>query len=300
MTAPRLCVVAICQAGELELKAALAIASIRAHHPESPELDLVAAVPDTAVWGTLRGDTVALLGACGARLVDIESPFGQDYPIGNKLAAVGVRTEAAATLFLDSDILCLRAFAPAVLQTAGVLAKPSDLDTFKAGPKEWQAVYGLFGLRAPDVRVVTTVSEETIIPYFNAGVLVAGNGAEFSEVWLETARIIDRSRVLPQKLPWLDQVALPVACARLRRSIGCLTEAWNYPAHLRRLPESPLPVFCHYHWPAVIAAEPALTEQVRGLMGRHPEIRALMGGYEEWAAPADNVKQAPQARPADR
>lgn len=292
MTSPHLCVAVICQAGELELKAALAIASIRAYHPDGPDLDIVAAIPDTALWGTIRPETEALLGRLGARLVDIRSPFGTDYPIGNKLAAVGVPTEAATTLFLDSDILCCRPFDPAVLQTTDVMAKPSDLNTFKASREQWQAVYGLFGLAAPEARVITTVSQETIAPYFNAGVLSVGNGVEFSEIWIETTRAIDRAALEIQKRPWLDQVALPVACARARRAIGCLTEAWNYPVHLRRLPESPLPVFCHYHWPDVIAAEPALTERVCMIIGRHPEIRHLMSQYEEWSPLADRLEAA--------
>lgn len=293
-TQPSVCIVFVCQAGELELKGALLAASLR-RAGVGDGVELTAAVPDESVWGPLSGATRSLLDALGARVEPIESPFGADYPIGNKIAALGVPTRAPVTAFLDSDILCLRPLDAGALATRGLLAKPADFRTFGGDGDEWPAVYRLFGVEPPAARVVSTLGNEEMPPYFNAGVVAARDGAAFSRCWLETARTIDGDVRIANKRPWLDQVALPVAAALLGYELESLTEDLNYPVHERCLDERHAPTLCHYHWPEVVEQEAGLSKLVDDLSREHPALRDLMGRYPKWSGVAGRARRFPSA-----
>ena len=278
---PQLCIVFVVQPGELALKGVLLAASLR-RNGGLDNVDLVAAVPDPALWGALPSEVEKLLQLLQVRIVVIGSPFGTDYPIGNKLAAIGVPTLAPVTLFLDSDILCLSPIDINALLTTGIKAKPADLNTFSGDASQWQSAYGVAGLDAPEIPVISTVSKEVMPPYFNAGVIAVCDGMRFSSTWIDVARKIDACPSVTNKRPWLDQIALPVAAAVLGFSFECLHEGFNYPAHLQPISHSHVPYLCHYHSPDVIAKEATLSRLVVDLVKKYPGLKTLLEDFSEW------------------
>lgn len=278
---PKFCLSFVCQAGELELKSLLLAASLREHLGN--EVELVAAIPiPDSIWGSPQDSTLNLLTDIGVRLSYIHNPIGKSYPIGNKIAALGVRTSAEATIFLDSDILCLRPFD---LDNAFLLpfsAKPADLATYGKNKEEWEKIYRLFELSAPDNSVLTTLSEEIIAPYFNAGVICVENASKFSQIWAQTCKDIDACPEIENKRPWLDQIGLPVAVKKRNYHFQCLTEKFNYPAHLKPIDPENIPALCHYHWPSIIAREPILVNTIRSLIKKYPKISNSINQLENW------------------
>ena len=205
-------------AGELEMKALFLAASLRKHWPAT--IELVACVPtnpqlgglSTAVartlgalgvrrasvsntknaqFGGLSTAVARTLDALGVRLASVSNPIGADYPIANKMLCLDVPTDANRIIFLDSDILALANTAEQELDAifgAGFVAKAADVASFDGDRFMWQSIYQACASTMPDFEVVTTTSRETIIPYFNAGVIAVDANSGFSHLWSDCAK----------------------------------------------------------------------------------------------------------------
>ncbi len=267
----------VCQAGPLEPKAALLAASLRRYM--GTECECLAAIPAGAPPSAA---TLALLRSLGVRTRTIVNPLAADYPIGHKIACLDLPTRARKRVFLDTDMLCLRAFSPQPrFQRPGFHAKPADLLTYGADPEHWRRVYGLFGLPPPPPACLTSVSQQATPPYFNAGFIAVDARAPLAAEWTAVCRRLDADPAIPNKRPWLDQIGLPVAVRRLGLAIDYLDERYNFPAHLKPLPAD-LPWCCHYHAPEVLLREPVLHEAVCDLLAAWPSLRAILDRHEAW------------------
>ena len=274
----------ICQQGELEIKAMLLAASLKRYL--RCDYELVAAIPHPPTrWGTLCESTLSLMQILGVRSVPIINRIDDNYPIGNKVSCLSIETSADKIIFLDSDILCLHEFSIfdnreklRGVFDASFSAKPADLMTFT----DWQRVYDLFQLPLPKRRILSTTSGQLMLPYFNAGVIAVQNGLKFGQVWEWCCRVIDAEPSITNKRPWLDQIALPVAIQKLTLNYQCLDERFNYPAHLKPLPDS-LPFLCHYHWPSIIRREPRLNQLVVELIKDYPILKQQLLKDQKWA-----------------
>lgn len=281
-TPARYAFVFVCQAGELEIKALLLAASLRRFL--RCEHELIAAVPTPAsTWGELADETRELLQRLGVRIEPIANPIDPDYRIGNKLACLDVPTRASTIVFLDSDILCLRDFGEPDCLRVGFAAKPADLRTFAAGAEAWAPLYAAAGVALPDLRLPTTVSGEFGLPYFNSGVIFADAGARLGQAWIDCARTILQVPAMREQRHWLDQVSLAIAVHKLGLGYSALDERFNFPAHLKSVPDEP-PFLCHYHWPRIVQGEPLLLDLVRDLAREHPVIARRIAGDADWAA----------------
>ena len=95
----------------------------------------MAAIPQPRErWGRPAASTLAFLERLGVRLEPISNGFDSDYPIGNKVSCLGVRTDADIRIFLDSDMLAFRPFtglfATGAWQTDALFgAVPAEMDT---------------------------------------------------------------------------------------------------------------------------------------------------------------------------
>lgn len=279
--ASRFAFVFVCHGGELQIKALLLAASLREQFGDAPEL--IAAVPHPMdVWGSPSPAALAMLRRLRVDVQAVENPIGPAYPIGNKLACFGVATRAASVVVLDSDILCLRSLDSDPAAATGFAAKPADKRTFPGDAEVWQPLYAAAGVDMPQTRVTTTLGGESGPPYFNSGVVFTTQPARLGAAWIECARTLNPVLEARGQRHWLDQVALPIAVRRCGMAFACLDDDFNFPAHLKSMPDR-LPAFCHYHWPEVVAGEPRLRERVRRLAVHHPELHDAIAEDPQWA-----------------
>ncbi|MGN2242005.1 sulfotransferase [Frateuria sp. GZRR33] len=261
----------VCEPGRLEMQALLLAASLREDHPD---LVLVAATPRELPPATAEG-----LARLGVSCVPIRNPLAADYPIGNKVAALGAGEPRGLRVFLDSDMLCMRALEWGPLRSHAMAAKPADLATFNDAAM-WERLYGRFDLDAPRARTVTTVSLELTFPYFNAGLVASTRAVELARQWERIARDIDAMDDIHPRRPWLDQIALPLAAAALDMEPCCLGDAWNYPAHIKPVQDDPYIV--HYHHATAIARDDAMLARVAVICERHPWLEERLAAEPGW------------------
>jgi hypothetical protein len=219
----------ISQSGELEIKSILLAASL--YRNLSCKYEMIVAFPTPEErWGKLKEETVTFLRKIGAELVPIVNQIDEDYPIGNKVSCLQLDVTGDIKIFLDSDILCLRPFEPPPEFNARFSAKPADLNTFTDQLEIWKKVYDSVGVQMPQDRIQASVSKETMPPYFNAGFIAVHSNVELGHTWLDFCRRIDSNPSIPNKRPWLDQIALPVAVSYLGIDYTYLNEQFNYPS----------------------------------------------------------------------
>ena len=275
------CFVFICQQGDLEIKSLLLAASLKRFLRCSYEL--VAAVPTPREkWGSPHISTLKQLEEMGARVVHVVNDIHPDYPIGNKVSCLCIPTQADKTVFMDSDMLCLKTFSGDLRFALPFNAKPADLATYAADEEMWRRIYAAGETAMPSLRIPTTVSGDYTPPYFNAGFIAVQTGIPLGDTWLACCRKIDADAAIPDKRPWLDQIALPVALQQLGLPFDCLDESYNHPAHLKPLDPRRIPFFCHYHRPEVIRREPLMNRLVRDLSDQYPVIREAILSHGEW------------------
>lgn len=275
----------VCQRGELEAKAVLLAASLRRHL--ATPADLVACLPTPeAAWGRPSRAALRALATLRVEVAPIRNQIDDRYAIGNKIGCLDPPRSATGSgtdhvVFLDSDILCMARFDPAVQLAGDFRAKPTDLANFAGGAEAWARLYRLFGLPDPVRRVVATVSGDEMWPYFNAGVIGVRADAGLAQAWADCCRRIDAEEWVPSRRPHLDQIALPIAAARCGLEFTLLDESLNYPAKLRPLRPTP-PVLCHYHNASVVIREPALAREVASLVEEHPALRPVLEADPAW------------------
>ena len=131
-------------------------------------------------------------------------------------------------------------------------------------------------------------------PYFNAGMVATTEAAALAPLWAQTCRRIDAMADVNPRRPWLDQIALPLAAARLGLVTRSLGDSWNYPAHIRPLLGEPALV--HYHQPAVVAREPGLVTHVGQLLLRYPQLTAVLQADAAWVSVLRAIERQTRTR----
>ena len=215
------------QNGRLMYEAIVFAASLRAKSPQFSGRLIVAEPQAGALWRkdpTINSPEVrTLLMNLGAEIVPFENKhFGQAYPYGNKIEALGILPAGEPFVFFDTDTLI----------TGELTDVPFDFDVPSASarvtgtwPKEdlywpgyaatWKSLYDKFGLdydSSLDLNEPAEFWRRHL--YFNAGFFYYKCPKIFGERFLEYALAIRDNRpdeLVLQKLdPWLDQVALPL------------------------------------------------------------------------------------------
>lgn len=279
---PQCNVIFIAQKGELGLKAAFLAWSLRVTHGSS--LGLFAAVPSFEEWGEPEPEVFRSFEQLGVKVVRFEPPFAPEYPIGNKTRVLGLLPPGLPAVFLDSDMASLSAWNPLeVLGSADLAMKPADVATWGQGD-QWRQVFDLLGRSGNQRYTRATVSGELMPAYYNAGLVACRDPATLAKEWEAiTAELHVNGESLPNRYPWLDQIALAVLVRSSKLDVKSLGEYWNYPAHLKALPVKRMaPGICHYHRPEVILREPALLWRFRKACSELPELARLASRYESW------------------
>jgi len=267
----------VAHAGPLEPQAALLAASL--HEFYLPRRIICRTVVPQERWGALGDDLARFLGDLGVEVWPCENPISLDYPHGNKIAALsGI---AGRAVFLDTDVMLMSPFSWHHMLCAEAAVKPADVDTFSNGGGSWARVWALFDRDVPAKSYRATVSGDMMRPYFNAGFIAVENGDALATQWIECARRIDAERLVRNKRPWLDQIALPVAFEELGWRVEPLGDAFNFPCHIASVGDES-PYFAHYHYPSVILREPKLRFRFRHLLERYGPLRAILQRHEGW------------------
>ncbi|MBJ3762231.1 hypothetical protein ILP92_05670 [Maribius pontilimi] len=258
------------------------------------DLDIVAYVPVPGN-GAPPDDLRAAYDRLGVRLADLPIPGGawkKPFPHGNKIFACEAPRDGDTGVFLDTDILIgdaldLRGLAP----PDGIAAVPEGKPTWGKNNDRWDRAYAHFGMELPTERVRLTRGRRIeFYPYYNAGFIAFREGAppDFATRWRETAQDIDFNLPVARKRPWLDQVALPIACARFGIPVTVLDERYNYSISDRQAEPNRAAVI-HYHryahnigWPFFASAYDRL---LADLGGKLPASAAVI--REGLDAPSD-------------
>lgn len=286
-TAPHPAVLFICQGGDIELQALLLAASLHRHLPSDAER--VACVPDAGQgWSQPAPETLRILERLGCRIVSIRNPIDPTYGLANKISCMTVPVASPRRIFLDSDIVCLRAPRFERLPPDEFMAKPVDSFTYGRGDDAWSRAYAAVGIAPPARTFTATVTGETCPPYFNSGVIVTSRGPELAEIWIECVRSIqDISGRYFQ-----EQAGLALAVLKSGMKFSLLDEELNYPASLKPVIPGREPAFGHYHHADIIRREPVLLRQVLHLLDEHPDIAARLATSRKWEA----IQKPPRRR----
>jgi hypothetical protein len=243
----------VAQAGNLEGMSLALAASLRTYAGFSHEL--IAAVPAPAsVWGSLSKGTMDAFEELEVTVRNVENPFGREYPIGNKFG-------------------CL------LLAAGKVAAVPAS--KLHHTREQWQNIYAAAGISMPCIEPAEGATRSEMPPYFNAGMISVDPDIGFGSVWLECAQNIEADQSIPisARRPWLDQIALPVAAAKLGIEVHALSVDYNFPSwDLSRQP-SDKTVFYHYRRPSFLFGNSDIFGRASRAVSSFPAARREVGRY---------------------
>ena len=169
------------------------------------------AVPeDTVLDNELAAEIIQ---SRGGRVFRIASPTmlveGRKYRIQNKIEAMRTADIVGPSLLMDSDMFAIRKLVGAFIFRDVPTAVPAHA-TGKSYP--WDEIYAAFELSRPRLQVLSGANTFGP-PWFNAGFVASKDGGNFAQIWSDVSRRIAAMDRVPQKWPYLDQIALPVAMA---------------------------------------------------------------------------------------
>jgi hypothetical protein len=219
------------QAGHIGYQALLCAASIRAFHPAT-EVRVFVCIPDYSEnWHSdprvSDPDLIDAFSRYDCEIIHFENVhFGSDYPHSNKFYSILSLPADEPFLFLDSDCIVLGPMRPETLGFAQPALRPATsvwpvarLNKYTAA-EVWRSLYEFFELD-PSGYFSAEHGDNApqCYPYYSAGMMYYARAGLFGRTMLDMARRVwnekpDIIRDQPLK-PWLDQVVLPLALARL-------------------------------------------------------------------------------------
>ncbi|WP_420392775.1 hypothetical protein [Acuticoccus sp.] len=277
-------IVFVVQRGRLEREAILLVASALANGRVRPD-ELVACHPEPGPgWPDDPRPGPATLGYLAERGVAtrsfVNADFGARYPHSNKMYALA-KCAAPSALFLDTDTFFVRPIARRLSARAFYLRRGGQTfpnrETGHSAEAIWTALYDKFGATpvAPARRGRNALPGQ--FPYYNAGAIGAPDPAGFGRTFLDTALAIERDpppELAGQKLfPWLDQIALPIAIARVGGTVRRFDDGINRSGTGKGV------ALWHYHYLPRLVFEggPAFGKAVTRVLA-DPAVREALAG----------------------
>lgn len=216
----------------LVMEAVLLIASIKRH---MPHIDMIAYCPEEKfnfipeqLHEYLKHNSVKILP------MKTDGFFSPHYKQGNKLIACAKPRPHQTTIFLDTDTVIWRPFdVEQMIAEGAVSVAPEGRYTWGKPDGHWNLVYDIFGISMPEDKIRLARSGALSPPYFNAGVVGFPNTStegydSFSSCWLASALEIDKEKYnIPERRPWLDQIALPIAIIKSGLSYKIISDDFN-------------------------------------------------------------------------
>ena len=220
---------------DYEVFACYLAASLREQFGET--IDLVGYCPDIKI-GTVSAAVRKVLAqmGCEVRPFEVQGRFTPPYPHGNKILATLERRDTDYSVFIDSDVLCLRPNSVDNLIREGCVALTPAASMIWGNNASWAAIYGVLGMEVPAerIRLMRQTGKHQRVPYFSSGLFVfpekyrTSGGNSFPEVWMEVAQRLDAHPDVPGKRPYLDQISLPLAIQKAGLKWSLLPEEQHY------------------------------------------------------------------------
>lgn len=132
------------------------------------------------------------------------------YRIENKINSLRCApVHSEGVIFMDSDTIILRPLPIEYLFSSTPRAVPEHgLHLFP-----WGKLFPMLGLEVPTIKTLLA-GGEVGPPWLNAGFVVCPNAEAFGAVWHMMANFVMRLDWVPERWPYLDQIALPLAIAQ--------------------------------------------------------------------------------------
>lgn len=184
--------------------------------------------------------------------VHLVSRFSTKHPQSNKLRflELDLTRDYDHVVLLDCDTIVVQDPSKYFLADR-FQAKIADTNTVPSAAL--QKLFDAFDLTPPKEEFHCTVTGESTIPYFNAGVLLftRQNIRELLPVWLDINRqLLDRLELLGEHANYCEQATLSLALGATGTLFGPLGNEMNFPTHFSKRFESlegTDPLIIHYH-----------------------------------------------------
>ncbi|MEQ8925924.1 MAG: hypothetical protein RLO81_08935 [Fulvivirga sp.] len=257
MNPQQLSIVFIAERGVLERQALALVDSLKINGKMWSECNLYCYSPRK---DNLPGSyTINRLRKRGVRFVteDLNKNF-VDYPFSNKIFACEHAERSINTeylLFLDTDILVLNTFKLFEEFIGDVGICPVEYKKIGTNGQDenmpyWSHLFKYFNCER-EKSIITSVSNEEIWPYWNAGVILVKRSVGVFKNWCNNFQIMMENRLIPSEKTFVDQISLAVTLEKYTKLIQ-LPVSYNYPINENlnmTAPEDSLSsiVFAHYH-----------------------------------------------------
>ncbi len=274
----------VCHRGRLEVESLLLAASLRRF--ARGEFELIAAVPTpVGLLGEPCAATLDLLRRLSVRVAPVRNAILEEKPtrdvaylLTNKIFALRVPTAAEQLILLDSDQICRREFSPRSVLRAPLSARRADFVSSRDVGEAWEGVFAAADAECPKLRIrVSACSGETgedvyAPPSFNSSLVAidAALAGDFSRLWEDCFRRIDRAGTLAHARYYQEQASLAVAAHKSRIAYEMLD--------LQRVN----PYVAHYFRPDRIASDPQLLALARSLVKGELGLEAIARGGPGW------------------
>lgn len=185
-----------------------------------------------------------------------------DYPFCNKIYAcayVESKGNYDFIVFLDSDQLIIREMTELLSFDYDLGLRPVEKKGIAASSvidsnwPYWQGVFNLWDIREENLtKITTSLTNEEIYNYWNAGFIVFGAKKGLAKQWLDIfLHLMEIGNIPPQGKTFMDQVALAILSLRLSSDrVKILSEGYNFPLSEVRKVEADIAqkiVSIHYH-----------------------------------------------------
>lgn len=274
MTAPTF--VFAVQPGPLEAQALVLAASIRDVMGSRP--NLIAGMPrPPADWGgRINWRTHRHLLDLGVRIDWFDPSVGPAYPLGNKPGLTSLLPDTGG-IIIDTDHVCVSPMPDLDLGPDFVAVKPGEINSFH---EDWPNIYGSIGLPMPTHTVVSSVTGESMPPWYLTSFVAFGARSNVPFYWPTMTRAVYDGDALHDKF-WSEQVGLSLAIARDNADVLQLSHQHTFPVpnpnnsdpryfvasdHFPPINWQDPPYFLHYH--------------NRACLDHHPRVSELVARYE--------------------
>jgi hypothetical protein len=277
-------VVLVCHNGELELKAAFLIFSLRKYLQGNYQIYL--GIPGKNDF--VSDPSPYFFSYCSALQVQIfkfRNPYLEDKKkleegdlVSNKIFVCCENFKEEYVVFLDTDTVLIREFniEELVARTNSIKLKPAN----RANIRHWPGIYKAMGLPMPGKVVVSSIDQVLMPPYFNSGVIVLNREyrAEIIESWRKYFYLLSEEKITKQgRYPLFhrDQIALALAIVAGKLEYTLLEEKYNFPVRGKKIDNRSLPKIVHYHNPYSVYFEEKIKREFKEFSCLYPDFMTV-------------------------